>query len=421
MRRIALALALCLFAAPAVGQTLVDHYVAAMQARGEEDFATYLAEMEAAIALEPGHPVLQFHLARACANTGEPERALDWLGRALGQGAWLDLANDPWLEPLHDHSEWPAMVEFANDKGAHRGPGIAGFELEEFDLLPEGIEHDGVTGRFLLGSGKRKIIQVAPDGTPSELVSPARDGLLVPLGLRVDEERRRLWAVSVGDPAMGPIEEHEAGTTALHCWSLDDGSLLGRWSPPADTLEHGFNDVALHPDGSVVVTDPGCGGLHAARIGEDAMRAVLAPESLRGPNGIAISDDGTVAYVAEYVYGVSRVDLAQATFAAVEVPENVALIGVDGLYLHEDELVVVQNYAGLDRVAAFELDESGTKVVSARVLESRHPRMKDPTTGVIVDGEFWYIANSNIAGFNHAEQTPTREEWGTVLILRVPL
>ena len=47
--------------------------------------------------------------------------------------------------------------------------------------------------------------------------------------------------------------------------------------------------------------------------------------------------------------------------------------------------------------------------------------MKDPTTGVIVDGEFWYIANSNIAGFNYAEQTPTRDEWGTVLILRVPL
>ena len=47
--------------------------------------------------------------------------------------------------------------------------------------------------------------------------------------------------------------------------------------------------------------------------------------------------------------------------------------------------------------------------------------MKDPTTGVIVGDEFWYIANSNIAGFDHSTSTPTREEWGTVLILRVPL
>jgi hypothetical protein len=421
MVRAILTIIACLLTLPASGQTLVDHYRAAMTARGEEDFSTYLAEMEAAIALEPGHPVLQFHLARACANTGEPEHALDWLDRALRQGAWLDIASDPWLEPLHEHSEWAAMVEFASSKGAHLGPGTAGFELEEFDLLPEGIEYDRVTDHFFLGSGKRKIIRVSREGAAIEFISPARDGLLVPLGLRVDEERRRLWAVSAGDPAMGPVEEDEAGTTALHCWSLDDGTLLGRWSPPADTLRHGFNDVALHPDGSVVVTDPGCGALYAARLGENSMLTVLPPESLRGPNGIAISPDGGVAYVAEYVYGVARIDLQEATYSPVAVPENIALIGVDGLYLHGNELVTVQNYAGLDRAAAFELDASGTRVISARVLESRHPRMQDPTTGVIVDDELWYIANSNIAGFNHAEQIPTREEWGTVLILRVPL
>ena len=80
-----------------------------------------------------------------------------------------------------------------------------------------------------------------------------------------------------------------------------------------------------------------------------------------------------------------------------------------------------RNYAGLDRAAAFRLDESGSRVAEVRVLEARHPRMEDPTTGVIVGDEFWYIANSNIAGFNHAETTPTREAWGTVLILRVQL
>ena len=40
MLRAAIALAVCLAAAPATGQTLVEHYMAAMQARGEEDFET---------------------------------------------------------------------------------------------------------------------------------------------------------------------------------------------------------------------------------------------------------------------------------------------------------------------------------------------------------------------------------------------
>jgi hypothetical protein len=47
--------------------------------------------------------------------------------------------------------------------------------------------------------------------------------------------------------------------------------------------------------------------------------------------------------------------------------------------------------------------------------------MRDPTTGVIVDDEFWYIANSNLAGFDIRRDVPDAESWGTVLILRAPL
>ena len=206
---------------PPPAQTLVEHYVAAMQARGEEDYATYLSEMEAALEIEPGHPVIQFHLARACANTAEPEHAIDWLGRAFMQGAWLDIGIDPWLEPLHDHTEWPSMLALAGRTGAHQGRGVAGFELEEFDLLPEGIEHDPVSDLFLLGSAKRKIITVSRDGSTTEFVAPRQDGLLVPLGLRVDAERRRLWAVSVGDPVM--VRSRRTRTGALRC-------TAGRWT-----------------------------------------------------------------------------------------------------------------------------------------------------------------------------------------------
>ena len=83
--------------------------------------------------------------------------------------------------------------------------------------------------------------------------------------------------------------------------------------------------------------------------------------------------------------------------------------------------VAVQNYAGLNRAAAFRLDDTGREVEFVRILEARHPRVDDPTTGVIVDGEFWYIADSHIAGFDHSAPPPDFEVWGTVLILRVPL
>lgn len=44
-----------------------------------------------------------------------------------------------------------------------------------------------------------------------------------------------------------------------------------------------------------------------------------------------------------------------------------------------------------------------------------------PEQAFVVGGEVCYIAHSKIAGFDHEKTQPTREEWGTVPILRVPL
>jgi hypothetical protein len=374
------------FAGPAGGQTLVDHYVRAMQARAVEDFPTYLEEIRTASELEPGHAVLQFHLGRAYAQNGEPDDALAWLERAYRQGAWVDAGEDPWLEPLRTETGWSELLALADSVGTHHGPGAIGFELDEFDLMPEGIEYDSVTDRFVLGSAKRKILLTDREGRSEEFVAPRQDGLLAVLGVRVDEDRRRLWSVSVGDPTMTELDSLEIGASRLHCWSLEDGRLLGRWDAPADSLAHGFNDLALLPDGSVVLTDPSAGAIYGAKLDDSGLREIVPPASLRGPNGIAISEDGTVAWVAEYVYGVARVDLETGKHVAVAVPEQIALVGVDGLYLRGDELIA-----------------------------------NDPTTGVIVDGELWYIANSNLAGFDIRQMEPDPEVWGTVLILRAPL
>lgn len=401
-------------------ESLLEHYVAGMQARAAGDFATYLQEMQAAEALEPGHPVLQFHLGRACAALDRPTEAFDWLDRALGQGAWLDPDADAWLEPLRTEAGWARLLARADSVGAGTGPRRVGFELAEFDLLCEGIDHDPVTRRFVLGSAhKRKILTVDADGRAEVLVPADGDGLLAVLGVRVDAPRRRLWAVSVGDSAMTTPPPGTDGLSRVHCWSLEDGSLVGRWDAAGDSVRHGFNDLALRADGSVVVTASASGALFTVAPGDEALSVLLPPGTLRGPNGIAIRDG--VAWVSEYVYGVARVDLSTGAVERVRTPASITLVGIDGLYLHDDELVAVQNYAGLDRIAAFALEDAGRAVRGIRVLEARHPRMDDPTTGVIVGDEIWTIANSHLARFDARTDEPDATAWGKVLVLRTPL
>lgn len=69
------------------------------------------------------------------------------------------------------------------------------------------------------------------------------------------------------------------------------------------------------------------------------------------------------------------------------------LAGIDGLYFHDNTLLAVQNGSSPERVIAFHLDRSGKKVVSEEVIERATP-LGDPTHGVVVGNDFYYIADS---------------------------
>ncbi len=73
--------------------------------------------------------------------------------------------------------------------------------------------------------------------------------------------------------------------------------------------------------------------------------------------------------------------------------DQYALEGVDGLYFHGESLIATQNGTSPERVIAFKLDSSLTRVTSERTIESATTTI-DPTHGVVVGDEFYYIANS---------------------------
>jgi hypothetical protein len=64
------------------------------------------------------------------------------------------------------------------------------------------------------------------------------------------------------------------------------------------------------------------------------------------------------------------------------------------IYIDHGELIAVQNGTSPERVVVFTLDAGRTKITGERIIERSTPTLGDPTHGVIVDGDFFYIANS---------------------------
>ena len=153
-----------------------------------------------------------------------------------------------------------------------------------------------------------------------------------------------------------------------------------------------LSDLAIGPDGAVYASDPTGGGIYTVRPDDEQIIALVAPGMFRSPQGLAASADGKRLYVSDYRYGLAMIDLASGAVSRLASDVPAALDGVDGLWLHEDELVVVQNGTSPMRISAFRLSDDGTRIVGSRVLEQAHPDWTEPLGGSIGDGALYYVA-----------------------------
>ncbi len=204
--------------------------------------AERVATLRSTLARHPANGLLLWRLAVAELKAGNSPGALRELRRANEAGLELNL-DSPKLAPLRGD---PAFQAFAESFRQSRPPIPAGptaFRIPEKDLIPEGIAYDPEDDSFYVGSLlKRKIVHVRHDRSVADLVGPKEGIPGDVLGLRVDAERRRLWAavvVRAGRPKDRPssallLVELPTGRIRASCGPLtaeSTSSTTSRFSP----------------------------------------------------------------------------------------------------------------------------------------------------------------------------------------------
>jgi hypothetical protein len=94
---------------------------------------------------------------------------------------------------------------------------------------------------------------------------------------------------------------------------------------------------------------------------------------------------------------------------------------VDGLYYHRGHLIGIQNGVEPHRVVRFTLAPSGARIIGVQVLERAHPRYREPTLGVLVQGDLFYIANSQWERFGADGRMSDPAVLERPVVLRLPL
>lgn len=383
-----------------------------MRPRGSGEIEAGIRQITQALTQQPDNAPLIYVLATLHDRAGNANEVVYWLN-ILDQLGW-DYGVAPYdFGKSSSTAGFRAIADRLNAREPRVRKASVAFTIEGHrDLIPEGIAWDPVDDAFYLSSThRRKVVRVDRSGAARDFVAEGADGMGSSLGLKVDAKRRILWVVAGASETMRGYSASQKGQGALYGYDLRDGKLATKIAIGTKQQPAMLNDLALASDGTLYITDMEAGRVLRVAPGATSFEPWI--DGLQHPNGIAVSDDDRHVYVADFrgVLRVATADKAQQRLAA-----GPWLGGIDGLSFHEGSLIGIQNATGRPRVIRIHLGED-TRV---EILESGNEQFDLPTTGVVANDGYYFIANPQIRAFDGHTIWP-EERLKSPIMLRLPL
>ncbi|MVM31392.1 hypothetical protein GO755_15210 [Spirosoma sp. HMF4905] len=303
----------------------------------------------------------------------------------------------------------------------NKHPSTIAFQLPETGLITEGIGYDPITQTFYISSvHERKIISYTAKNGTTDFSRPA-DSLWGMFGLKVDPTRRLLWGCSSALPQAKGNTPASDGHTALAAYDLKTRRLITTYPVPVDGKPHLLGDLTLSKTGTVYSTDSRSPWIYRLEAGSKVVTPFLTDSLFRSLQGLALSDDEKTLYVADYRRGLLAVTLSTKQVTCLSCAQTTDLSGIDGLYYDQNSLIAIQNRKKPYRVIRIQLAKTTSAITKVEILETDHPLSSEPTLGVVVDKQFYYIANSQWDAFDDAGKPVPNFPAQKPTILVVPL
>ena len=289
------------------------------------------------------------------------------------------------------------------------------FVLPANVLMPETIAWDESRQKFLIGTvTEGSILAVDGDGQVTELLRANKEnGLGAILDVLVDQARNRLWVSSAALPAFSGFTPADKGRSALFEFDLESLKLIHHYPVPDDARPHILGSMVLSPNGDIFIVDRALPLIYKKPADEQVLKAIMASREMVSMRGVAMQPDGTLMYVGDREMGIMIVDVKGGRVGKLKVPDTLNLGGIDGLYLWNNHLIVIQDGVSPQRVMRLELDSTGTQVTNVRPLAVAQPDFDSPSYGTVRGEDLYYFANR--------QATDGEGRTNAVTVLRTPI
>lgn len=298
------------------------------------------------------------------------------------------------------------------------------FSIPEKDLLPESIAYDPALQMFYVSSTRKgKVVRVDANGNTSDFIDQKEHGLWMTIGMKVDAQRRILWVCSSGGDNLTNYklkDEIDGRPAGIFKFDLNTGKLLQKFIYEKKGEVHFINDLIVNEqNGDIYFTHMFSAHSIYKLKWNKTPELLIQSSEIPYPNGLAIADNRKSLFVA-HSNGISKIDLASRKITLLSTPEGSDITkkaSIDGLYYRKWSLIGV--HPGTNQVTRMYINEDGDGIKEVLVLEQNHPMMMNPTTGVLVGSEFYYIASAQFGSFNEDGSLWSMEKLFEPVILKV--
>lgn len=389
--------------------------VKANEAYAAKDYLTFRKAMELIHKKRPYNGDYMYQLVIAHALLDEKSRAYDLMLRMQQHGLAYDFSKVESTMNIRGTEVFDYVNDLMVMAAAPVGESETVFTLPEEVVMPETIAWDESRQKFLIGSvADGSIVAVGKDGQVTELLKAnLGNGMWAVLDILVDAAHETLWVTSASIPEFSGFDPVDKGRSALFEYNLKTLELIRRYPVPVDGRPHSLGSMVLSPNGDIYIADRVLPIVFSKPANEQKLKAVAASREMVSMRGIAMRADGRIMYVADRELGILFLDVETGRTGKLAIPDNLNIGGIDGLYLWNNHLIIIQNGIKPQRVMRLQLDSSGTQVVAVRPLAVAQPGFDFPSYGVIVGDDIFYFANS--------QWSNGKDGLKPVTVLRTPL
>jgi len=372
-----------------------------------KDYLTFRKTLESLHKLRPNNSDYMYQLVIAHALLNEKAPAYELMLGMQQQGLAYDFTASEHSTNLQGTEVFDYVNDLLKIAGNPVGEAETIFVLPDNVLMPETISWDESRQKFLVGTiAEGQVLAVGKDGQVSELLKASdKNGMWAIFDIMVDAPRNRLWVTSASMPGYSRFDPVDKGRSALFEFDLKTLELIRHYPVPVDGRPHILGSMVLDPKGDIYIADRTLPLIYSKSAGEDKIKPILVLKEMVSQRGIAMQPDGRIMYVADREMGIMVVDLEGQQARLLDVPDTLNVGGIDGLYLQDNRLFIIQNGIKPQRVMRLQLDASGTKVATVAPLAVALPEFDLPSFGVIEGEDLYYFANSQWIG-NTGSQKP---------------